>query len=451
LRRIEKGLIAAILLLAVTISAFAVIESASACNPPPPPCPCEPGTVHYLGKDTTTKGNWKDAIGSPIGVYGSYAHILPNPPAYHIETPVGNFSVPVGSFTYKTYNWTNNQISGLPLNKTDPPYWDEYLSLLPPVTYFLTGNQRYIEGIGWIQIPVFEWAWDNFNSSDIRACYFTNESGVAGPGTRLTCWDDGAESTPFGSLSESHFNITMTFPEGAFMLSLYAYNEEGAGLYRDNQTIYVTDTSGKILATGTMKGTEFYEGMYLNFVVCGPTTIVVQVKKSPASLNALLSGIFVDKISCKYVKRCERTIGFWKTNIGKLGICTWGHPQLTWAQVYGYIGDASEMCPAIFGYLGSLTGNNRLRAAYQIFDYGRNTPLIQKVKAQFLGFLMNIASGKFSEWDIIGLSHPGYPFTIQQVMDLACQNILAGTNLSNTMTMLDTLNNGYTAIVLIPY
>jgi hypothetical protein len=81
------------------------------------------------------------------------------------------------------------------------------------------------------------------------------------------------------------------------MLSLYAYNEEGAGLYRDNQTIYVTNTSGAVLATGTMNGTEFYNGMYLNFVVCGPTTIVVQVKKSPASLNALLSGIFVDKFT----------------------------------------------------------------------------------------------------------------------------------------------------------
>ena len=116
--------------------------------------------------------------------------------------------------------------------------------------------------------------------------------------------------------------------------------------------------------------------------------------------------------------------------------------------MYNYIGAASKRCPIIFGYLGSLTGNARLAPAYQIFNYGADTPFIQKVKAQFLGLLLNIASGRFSEWDIIGLAHSDYPFTLQQVIEVACQNIITGTNLDFTMRMLDTLNNGYTAIII---
>ncbi len=188
--------------------------------------------------------------------------------------------------------------------------------------------------------------------------------------------------------------------------------------------------------------------MYLQFVVCGPTILVVHAKKSSDSLNTLFSGIFVDKISCRQVNRCERTIGFWKNNIGKLGGFKCGFPQLTWSAVYKYTRAPSKRCPIIFGYLGSLTGNARLAAAYQIFNYGADTPFIQKVKAQFLGLLLNIASDRLSEWDIIGLAHPDYPFTLQQVIEVACQNIITSTNLDFTMRMLDTLNNGYTAIII---
>ncbi|MCJ7771036.1 hypothetical protein MUP37_05615 [Candidatus Bathyarchaeota archaeon] len=246
----------------------------------------------YLGKDIVTKGDWTHAVGSPLGTYGSYAHILPNPPVTETQVPVGNFSVPVGNFTYYDYNWIPSQIAGLPFNRTAPPYWDEYVSLSPPVTYFLTGNQVIIPEIGLVKYPVFEWAWDNFNSSDIRACVFkTNVPGAGGPGTRLTCWDDGGERT--SSPLKGYFNITMSFPAGQFMLSLYAYDKEGGS--RDNQIIYITDTSGGILSTATMSGTDLDGGIYEQFVIYGPTTVVVQVSKSLTSLNALLSGIFVDK------------------------------------------------------------------------------------------------------------------------------------------------------------
>jgi hypothetical protein len=255
-----------------------------------------PGEVVYYGSDSVTKGDWQK------GPYGTYAHILPNPPIKGTEIPVGNFSIPVGGFDYTDYGWSWEQKMGLPYNRTDPTYWDEYASLDPKINYTLTGSLVNMLGIGLIQYPVFEWGWDKFNSSDPRAIHFEmNVPGAGGPGTRLTCWDDGAENGHANS-----FNVTMEFPAGYFMLSLYAYDKEI--VQRPNQTIYITNEAGVVLASAMMKGTEFDGGMYLQFVVCGPTTIVVHVEKSPKSINALLSGIFVDKLST-YVSQ-EQTYEF---------------------------------------------------------------------------------------------------------------------------------------------
>ena len=80
------------------------------------------------------------------------------------------------------------------------------------------------------------------------------------------------------------------------MLSLYAYDKERFS--RPNQTISITNESGEILASAVMEGSEFDEGIYLQFLVCGPTTVIVHVMRGPESNNALLSGIFVDKLEC---------------------------------------------------------------------------------------------------------------------------------------------------------
>jgi hypothetical protein len=315
LKKLIRIILAVALVAVVCVSSFAAVNMVSGCDDEDDHedccccCCCVPGTVFYLGKDTVTQGDWQNAVGSPIGVYGSYAHILPNPPVERIEVPVGSFSVPVGSYTWTDYGWTLYQIYGLPFNRTDPPYWDEYVSLEPKINYTLNGTLYNKPGIGLIQWPVFEWAWDEFNSSDPRAAHFkTTVEGSGGPGTRLTCWDDGSER---GYPSDGYINITLEFPKGMFMLSLYAYDMER--WQRPNQTIYITNESGEILASAVMEGTEFDEGIYLQFLVCGPTTVIVQVMKGPESINALLSGIFVDKVE----KWCGKTIGFWKTNIGK--------------------------------------------------------------------------------------------------------------------------------------
>lgn len=307
MRKTDKVFVA-LLLFVTLISTPTIMNTARASDG----C-CEPGTVFYLGKDNLTQGDWQNAKASPIGVYGSYAHILPNPPKCKTEIPVGNFSVPTGVFNYPDYGWTPNQILGLPYNRTDPTYWDEYVSLEPRINYTLTGALQNLLGIGTIQYPVFEWAWDGFNSTDPRAAHFkTHVEGAGGPGTRLTCWDDGSERDKiFPMTSEGYFNVTMEFPQGVFMLSLYAYDKERNE--RPNQTIFITNESGEVLVSAVMDGPEFDEGIYLQFLVCGPTTIIVHVMRGPESANALLSGIFVDKLRCWD----GRTIGFWKTNIGK--------------------------------------------------------------------------------------------------------------------------------------
>jgi hypothetical protein len=354
-------------------------------------CCCVPGTVFYLGKDTVTQGDWQNAVGSPIGVYGSYAHILPNPPRTGIEIPVGNFSVPVGGYTWTDYGWTSTQKAGLPWNRTDPPYWDEYVSLEPKINYTLNGTLHDMPDIGLIQWPVFEWGWDDFNSSDVRAAHFkTYVDPSGGPGTRLTCWDDGGERDGAfpGIDSEGYFNVTLEFPQGVFMLSLYAYDKER--VQRPNQTITITNEEGAVLASGIMEGTEFDEGIYLQFVVCGPTTIIVTVQRGVESINAVLSGIFVDKLPC--VKWCGRTIGFWKTNIGKqIGILR----GRGWQVDIDDIREALDNIYDIYGWSWIPYGPNQDIEAWRLLNYrdpvtGRRmawNPAI-KAEAQALALLL---------------------------------------------------------------
>jgi hypothetical protein len=396
--------------------------------------------VFYLGTDNRTKGNWTNAVGSPIGVYGSYAHILPNPPTMGLQIPVGQFEIPVGQWTYTDYGWTNLQTLGLPLNKTNPPYWDEYVSLTPAVTYYLNGTLYYNPTIGWIQYPVFEWTWENnFNSTDPRAAVFQV---CSNGGRRLTCWDDGGER---GFPSNGYFNVTLSFPEGCFMLSLYAYDMERK--QRDNQTITITNMTGSVLASGIMRGQDFNEGVYLQFLVHGPTTIIVQVDQSPASINALLSGIFVDKLSTTCKWRYPKEICYWQNMV--CWCSCWDKSALE-----KYLAFARSRCPDVFG------GLNSLKDALKIFEQ-YYTSTLAKAKAQLLALLFNVASGRAYENDVVmpyllsqlkgkypHLGPSDYPLTVGQTIDTSCKNIVSLSNLQFTVDICRTLNEGYQAIIL---
>ena len=300
--------------------------------------------VTYFWEDTTTKGNWyPTAIGSPIGVYGTYAYILPYAPRLRMQVPIGNFSVPIGGYSGlpdPPYNWTSNQISGLPFYLPNPPYYDEYVSKTPPVTYYINGTRYYYSPPeGYVQYPAFEWRWtdqhDPPQGSDPREVYYP----VANK-WRFACWDDGGErSQP----THGYINFTLTFPQGTYLLSLYAYDYEKATSNgkRESQVYRIYDATGTTLLAGPVRisGKIFDEGVYEVFIVVAPAggrTIIVQVYNDAGhygsegesyghTLNVILSGIFVDKIKTCV---CGLTIGFWKTNAAKdLGLIT-GRPQV---------------------------------------------------------------------------------------------------------------------------
>ena len=99
-------------------------------------------SVEWFAEDTITQGDWyHDPQGSPTGAYGCYAYILPNPPENTLEVPIGDYSVPIGSYSAPPYNWTSSQIAGLAYYQPNPPYWDEYYSESPAVSYNVSGTQ----------------------------------------------------------------------------------------------------------------------------------------------------------------------------------------------------------------------------------------------------------------------------------------------------------------------
>jgi len=239
------------------------------------------GSVYYLGKDLVTKGNWN-------GTYGSYAYVLPDAPRKAVPVPVGNYSMPTGSLTLRDYGWVDYQVQGLTYNRPDPPYWDVFKSEQPAIAYRLVGT-LYRNDMGSIQYPVFEWAWgDTSARKDARVLDWPD-----GSGKKATCWEDGSDR---GFPRNGYFNIEMEFPSGTYLLSLYAYDYERKG--RSVQEIVVKDNSNSSLTTSTttIGDKEFDEGIYLKFAIFGPSNVLIQVRRSSDSVNAILSGIFVDRI-----------------------------------------------------------------------------------------------------------------------------------------------------------
>jgi len=271
------------------------------------------GTVNWFAEDTITKGDWYfNPVGSPMGVYGSYAHILPNAPQNETQIPIGNYTIPIGNIWDPPYNWTSSQINGIPFYRADPPYWDEYVTNMPPVTYYVNGTLFMLPTGGSIQYPVFEWAYEDWHDTqtDPREVYYTtyipgteNEDGSGGgPGWRFAMWDDGNErSQPLNG----YMNFTLTFPEGRYMLSLYAYDYERNSRSSQEYRIY-DETGTTLLASKQISGAVFDEGVYENFMVDAPPggfTIILQVYNDAGhgyqfepgkTWNLALSGIFVD-------------------------------------------------------------------------------------------------------------------------------------------------------------
>jgi hypothetical protein len=261
-------------------------------------------TVTWLSEDTTTKGNW-------VNTYGSYAYILPNTPcgASFIEVPLGCFSKPccycgcgynLKNLQNPPYSWTYSQYLGLTQGywKASSPYWDEYFSAKPKITYTLEGTRT-----KFVQYPTWAWSWGNGTQTqtDPRECYYPKASYW-----KLACWDDGGDR---GTPLHGWFDINLVIPKGNWKLSVYAYDYEMWS--RSTQLYIIMDSSGHTLATKQIGGTAFDNGVYETFQIsCSANTQITMrvyndagtapILGSPSdypqdkTLNVLVSGVFLD-------------------------------------------------------------------------------------------------------------------------------------------------------------
>ncbi len=242
-------------------------------------------SVSWVGEDTLTKGDWLHPKANPLGdcQYGKYAFILPNPPRTHYQIAIGNYTVPIGGIVDlpdPPFSWTQEQVDNLDAWRAEPPYYDEFVSQIQGFSYYINGTRIFPGEPPYIQYPAFEFAWKDWDTSqtDPREVYFTRSIPDTGngPGWRLTCWDDGGERC---QPVHGYFNVTLCFPMGAYVLSLYAYDYETTSRYSEEYRIY-DETGTQLLASKQIAGTVFDGGVYEIFRVNAPkggSKIIVQV------------------------------------------------------------------------------------------------------------------------------------------------------------------------------
>lgn len=268
-------------------------------------CDC---TVEWLDEDTVTGGDWYfNPVGSPIGVYGSYAHILPNAPQNRLQVPIGDFSIPIGSYSDPPYSWTGSQIAGLTYYCADPSYWDEYVSQEPAVTYSVSGTLYKPESASR--------AIQNLEGDTIYArpaCWFAGSSNYAKPIT-----------------------LTMDLAAGSYLLSLYIMDYD-SGLRLQEITVRLSET---VHATRNVDH-SFYNGLYQNFFVHLETAATVElIITHTQGANAVVSGVFLTSTSITpsnpfqdevyWVSEDLTTQGAWMGTYGDIGFikCAWNLPE----------------------------------------------------------------------------------------------------------------------------
>lgn len=390
-----------------------------------------PTGVTWFSQDTITGGNWAHhPAGSPIGMYGSYAYILPDPPVSSLEIPVGNFSVPAGGYSdlvNPPYNWTGLQLQGLMMfgPKLNSPYYDEYSSHSPKVTYYLNGT--FVDPIGGnptdIQYPVFEWGWGDFTATQTvhQSVYYPIGNVTSSNHWRLAAWDDGGER---GLPTNGYMNFTLHFPQGVFLLSLYSYDLEG--ISRTTELYRVYDSSGtQLLASKQVGDPAWNNGIYESFRVVAPSnglTITVQVYNDAGqgfgggkTNNVVLSGIFVDQLPCKPNGGYDPC--WWLNNLA-----SWSSPYTTSTGLQATFGSkapsgtfqgALKACCSSCGCGGGCGG------------YGSLTSAKNELACQAVAALLNAAD-----------SNLGYPLTTSWIIS----QVTAAFNSGNANTMLSLAN-----------
>jgi hypothetical protein len=373
-----KGKILAILLSAIMLSTLTVIAT---------PANAQKSPAVWVNEDLTTGGNWLNAVGSPIGAYGTCAHILPGYATG--ETPVGEVSIGGVGTDFSTLISTlapygdpwaiiGAQLDGAGAWKAESPYYDEYnLAANPSVctfSYFITGPTVNIPAVGshpaiTVQYPAFTWQWRDSHpigtGPDANSWYSTSQNfqdvpyvingqaytGPKGSGpasaSSLTpawgalSWDSGGERQ-FNSLYRAsytdYFDFHLSFSNaGTYLVSLYAYDADNG---RTTQEYQIMNSAATIvLADKVVSESAMNTGAYESFKITAPTgpyTIVMRVLNNDPnhSINTVLSGVFTE---CATGTACGLSPGFWYTNANKdLGNQP-GNAQVNFNTYYNYL------------------------------------------------------------------------------------------------------------------
>jgi len=301
----------------------------------------------------------------------------------------------------------------------------------PAITYSaITALYPWTNTSSWlecIQYPVFEWQWhDGFHSSQTepREVYYPLGDGD-GNHWRLACWDDGGERC---QPTNGYMDFHLTFPDGMYLLSLYAYDYERTS--RQSQKYEIYDETGTILLASRQISDpcDFDEGIYEIFKVEAPPegcNLIARVYNDAGhptpNINVLLSGIFVDRVETV----CGKTIGFWKTNAAKILDILNGKPQITRTRYLRLLNCVVDRyAPRINDWYNNAVrlGDWRIEAPYNNYDinwayiwlsYGKTQPALKandakvKARAQLLA-LMLTACHKGSDYTDAWFSVPGY-------------------------------------------
>jgi len=320
-------------------------------------CSVEPWTT-----DIATKGDWYfNPIGSPIGVYGGCAYILPNPPVNLVEIPIGQFSYPIGfdvgdpstwsQLGDSPYNWTSSQIGGLNWYKPDPNYWDEFYSIIPGTPGF------------------------SYSVEGTKICMDDPRALTDGTNRKAACYFAGSSPAP------SAIDVTLNLLAGSYQLSMYLIDWDT----NSRAEVAAVSSDG---AYDYIDVINFQNGVYVNFFVHLPTNqaVTLEVTKDVGTINSVISGIFLcstaqipidpNVTEIGYIGDDWATQGNWIGVYGNLGsiLCGWNAPTIKtnypWNSSYDLAAGALLGAYSVDGYVWAWTDILPGCIQYPVFEWG---------------------------------------------------------------------------------
>ena len=334
----------------------------------------DPAGTHPMTSDTTTKGDW-------VGNYGSQWYLL--------------------SAMDSIYTWSNNQ--------PENPIYDVKGGPLP-VTYTVSNGNYwawtdYTGAGGCTMGDAYAWAWGG-NTTDPRAL----TGGSSSWASRASTWDDEAKGGLYVDLSIAE--------EGTYLLSVYATDFDTNVRV---QTITLKNKlTGEIIASSP---SELIGDTYHTFYISeGEYTLLA---KHTAGANAIIAGIFLDKVVCEEPTGDIRTIGFWKHQFGVATGNRKGKAQIDAGTLESYL---------------PLYGIETLNQGYTLLWLKKAT-MAQRARQQCLASWLNYANNAVGSSTPVDTDYDGYTdSTFGDAMDEA-EALIAAGDYEDAKDICDSINN----------